>query len=450
MPNGDIVPLNTPDLTLCWVLDGSRFDFPDDHVEVGPDFSALGSLTTNLQEKDSKTCISSFHGFGIDGIPMLDPHGLVFTSGGWKADTATTIWDHFELINGSNNIGQTSDNFQSIRSYALTKQLLQISIHPQGWLQYDSETALPGLRASTEDSGFDWWANATGSCPFSNFSGLSTTLDAAQYEPIQATPNPTDSQQVLEFGVPEYISRARFALGNMSGEAFAPGELPYNSTMWLNGSAISLPAPFVDVGHGCRGNSGFGSLGNCVCYKGAPISLDLLSEGRAICNTAPGYVWGFSSFLVKSGLGLEAGWMACCLICYWYLSLRSGLVRKKMMRTAGAMRFSLESSEAVCELEKSAPELSEDGLKARLKSVNVGYRPAGTSVLEKHGGLRYRVVAGLGCEERVEREAGVMDIADRKINEFGGWMKETWRQRKPTDAEVYEDINWDIYQRRRL
>lgn len=110
MPDGEIVPLNTHDLALCWVLDGNRLDLPDDLVEIGPDFSALGSLTTSSDDAASKTCIEKHDDY------YKEPYDLVYASGGWKIDTATTIWDHFGLINGSNNIGQTSENFQSIRS----------------------------------------------------------------------------------------------------------------------------------------------------------------------------------------------------------------------------------------------------------------------------------------------------------------------------------------------
>lgn len=264
---------------------------------------------------------------------------------------------------------------------------------------------------------------------FRDFSGLNPSLDAAQVVSPQATPIPADSQLALEFEVPEQMSWAHFSLGNVSGEALLPGQMPYNSTIWLNGSAISLSAPFVDIGHNCSGNNGFASLGNCVCYKGQPISLELLGEGRAICNTAPGYVWGFSSYLVRLGLAFEATWMACCFTCYLWLSLRSGLVRQKIMRSAGPVKFALEFAEALREIEHAAPELSEDGLMARLDEIDVGYRRPNT--LGEHQQLRHRVVA-----KREERP-----------KDLNNWVDETWRRRKPTDEEVYEDLNWQIYQR---
>lgn len=316
-------------------------------------------------------------------------------------------------------------------------------MNPQGWITNGPEVALTAEVAEQSGIKFDWWAGTNGSCTFRNLTSsrprLRPSIDAAQLVSPQRTPIPADLQFALEFDVPENMSKAHFSLANVSGELLPPGEMPYNSTLWpngsaislppgqmpynstlwLNGSAISLPAPFIDFGHGCSSNNILGSLGNCICYKGKPISLDLLSEGRAICNTAPGYVWGFSRNLLRLGLAFEAAWMACCLICYLWLSRHGRLVSKKSMRSAGPMQFALEFSEAVCEIEETAAELSEDALKARLKGVNVGYRTP--SVTGEHGGLRHRVVAGL--------------------------TRETWKRQEPTDEEVYEDLNWHIYER---
>lgn len=298
-----------------------------------------------------------------------------------------------------------------------------------------------------DDTRLDWWAGTNGTCTFRNLTSsrpiLRSSLNAAQMVPPQNRPDAAYSPLKLKFDGPEIMSAAYFSLGNLSGESLPPGLMPYNSTLWLNGSAISLDPPFIDFGHDCSGNNGFGSLGNCICYKGQPISLDLLGEERAICNTAPGYVWGFSSYLVQVGLALEATYMACCLVCYLWLSLRSGLVGKKAMRNAGPMKFALEFSEAVYDVEQAAAELSESRLQAKLQGINVGYRLP--SAPGKHEGLRHRVVAGL---EREEREIDVMDRGIREVEaEVNDWVENTWRRPKPTNREVYEDLNWRIYER---
>lgn len=118
MPDGNIVTLNTPDLTLCWVLDGSRFNSTDDHIETGPDFSALGSLTTSFKYAKTKPCLdlATYTGNPLEHNNQYTHGKLIYTSGGWKLDKTTTIWDHFGTVNGSKNIAQSSDNFQSIRA----------------------------------------------------------------------------------------------------------------------------------------------------------------------------------------------------------------------------------------------------------------------------------------------------------------------------------------------
>lgn len=115
MPDADIVPLNTRDLALCWVLDGSRLNMTGDHIEMGPDFSAIGSLVNPLAYTDKKHCINGSTNGNINPTDLRN-RSLVYTSGGWKVDTTTTVWDHFGLSNGSNNIGDSSENFQSIRA----------------------------------------------------------------------------------------------------------------------------------------------------------------------------------------------------------------------------------------------------------------------------------------------------------------------------------------------
>lgn len=118
MPDGNIITLNTPDLTLCWVLDGSRFNSTEDHIENGPDFSALGSLTTSFTYAKTKPCLdlATYTGNPVESYNKFTRGKLVYTSGGWKLDKTTTIWDHFGTVNGSKNIAQSSANFQSIRA----------------------------------------------------------------------------------------------------------------------------------------------------------------------------------------------------------------------------------------------------------------------------------------------------------------------------------------------
>lgn len=276
-----------------------------------------------------------------------------------------------------------------------------------------------------------------------------------------------------------------------------PGVLPYNSTIWLDDSPVSLAAPFLDVGYKCSGNTAFTKLGNCVCYKGEPISLDVLSAERAICNTAPGYVWGFSSYLTRLGLILEAVWMACCLICYIRLSLRSDLVNKEPIRTAGTMRLALDCSESIRnDIGPEADSLSESDLAKRLKEFKISYdilnsersedttyrvtsreRPRGFEgrYLEELARWEDKIVEKLEPWEGIvpkklapwegrlakklapwddrfdsinERVDPVSDSMNRTFNRATTYMKEKYgsMKRLPAELEVYEDLNWRVYQ----
>jgi hypothetical protein len=41
MPDGSLEPVDSPNLSLCWVLDGDRFEHGEDYIEEGPNFEAL-------------------------------------------------------------------------------------------------------------------------------------------------------------------------------------------------------------------------------------------------------------------------------------------------------------------------------------------------------------------------------------------------------------------------
>lgn len=180
---------------------------------------------------------------------------------------------------------------------------------------------MPAEVVWSNSTSLDWWSDKTETCTFRNLTssrpGLRSSIKAAQIVSPQTRPIPVDLKLALEFNVPENMSQAHFLLGNVSGESLLPGEMPYNSTLWLNGSAMSVPASFVDIGHGCSGNNGFVSLGICICYRGQPIPLELVSEERALCNTAPGHVWVSQAFC--SGWGSPSrlpGWLAASFAIY--------------------------------------------------------------------------------------------------------------------------------------
>lgn len=181
--------------------------------------------------------------------------------------------------------------------------------------------ALPAEVGEPNGISLDWWAGTNGTCTFRNLTSsgpsLRSSFDAAQIVSPQTTPMPADLELALGFDVPENMSRVYFSLGNVSGESLPPGEMPYNSTLWLNGSAISLSAPFLDVGHGCSGNNGSAAWATASATKGnRSLWTYLVKKGRYATrhrgtsgvSRAPYSGWGSPSRL--------HGWLAALFAIY--------------------------------------------------------------------------------------------------------------------------------------
>jgi hypothetical protein len=93
-----------------------------------------------------------------------------------------------------------------------------------------------------------------------------------------------------------------------------PGIVPYNSTLWFNGTGYELSAPFLNADRAC---SWFGDpLGSCLCYDDNPIYTDwrtnLTGANMKCINDNNSYIWGFSSFICLIGLALEIWWIFGC------------------------------------------------------------------------------------------------------------------------------------------
>ncbi|KAI1379463.1 hypothetical protein F4677DRAFT_333655 [Hypoxylon crocopeplum] len=476
MPDGEIIQLNSEHLALCWVLDSSRLGLPTDrpYVEIGPDFSSIQSLAQPYKYTDSQFCFNiSAQAAGGDNQHFMAKH-LEYTAGGWKIDTTTTIWDHLGDYSGQGDHPEISRNFANIRAYALTAQLLQISLNPTGWIYNGPNTSLhSALYTDSRYEKLNWWSTALLGCTSANFNSLFPSLEALQYEgPSQSThpPNP-ETADLAPFNESNFEKTYWSQFTFNASISLDPGVIPYNSTIWLNGSSIPLTAPFLDVGFNCSNNTAFASLGNCVCYEGTPISLELLSDEKAICNTAPGYVWGFSSSLTRLGLVLEAVWMVCCFLSYLLLSHRSRIIKKDPIRTAGTMRLAFDCSESARhDLGVEVDYLTEKELANKLKGFKISYEVLES---EQNKGMRYRVVSGREVKgfrhkhdehlARLDKKLSRLDKAfvpinervdpisdhmNKKVDQVSAYVKERYGNTDSiaTDFEVYEDLNWRIYQ----
>ncbi|KAI1751603.1 hypothetical protein F4782DRAFT_180227 [Xylaria castorea] len=483
MPGGDIVPLNSEDLSLCWVLDPTRPELPmsTPHIEDGPKFSTIFSAQPSSSHTKSDVCLNEYD----QGSEYSYKYDLRYDISGWivkpwSPSVRNTIWSFLEGTKRT-----SSENFMNIQRYALTRQFLQIGLDVKNWALFGWETDLgKSVMKREEPVTFDWWEKAESStepqCKNVSRDGLYPILRAVtleepgellptQYEPISVNSRPYNEST---------LGTAYWSLFTLDQSVRpGPGIVPYNSTIRLHGRPITLDAPFLDVGFNCSSypdSSPFNSLGNCVCYKGQPISLSVLNDDRAICVTAPGYVWGFSGYLARVGLILEAVWMASCFVAYPWLLYRGKLLHTEPAKSAKAMRLILDCSEAVRkDVGTDTERLREEQLVQRLKNIRIGYR---TDVDD--GGLRYRVESGLiakGFSERYtdatfQIETKISQGAERfetVLNKYVPVIRrmeshpvhdtmnerldrgiEGWKsyllagKRRPTENEVYEDVNW--------
>ncbi|KAI0445077.1 hypothetical protein F4803DRAFT_571868 [Xylaria telfairii] len=488
MPDGDIVPLNSGNLSLCWVLDPTRSELPitTPHIEVGPNFSALLSARPPASDPESNTCLNISDSHSGSNFRHSGKYNLQYDFSGWRVKSTysntweSTIWSFLEGMNKTN-----SENFINIQRYALTRQFLQIGLDTQGWVDFGWETSFDKFVNETNELvTLKWWndtkASTKSQCQPISWHGLYPTLRAVTLEPeeLHSTQNSpvVDSRAYNE----STLGIAYWSLFNLNRSVqLGPGIIPYNSTIQFDGKSIALDAPFLDIGFNCSfhpNSTTFNSLGNCVCYKGQPISLGLLSDDRAICNTAPGYVWGFSSYLARVGLILEAVWMASCLVAYPWLLCESKLLHTEPLKSAKVMRLLLDCSEAVQKDVGTHTEgLHEKEIAQKLKNIRIGYRTD-----QHEGKLRYRIESGLSTKgfserhadrifqietkisQRAERFETALDKTVPMLNRIGNHavhkrMNEWFDgaiaflksyassgKRQPTPNEVYEDLNWRI------
>ncbi|KAK8137264.1 hypothetical protein PG984_005204 [Apiospora sp. TS-2023a] len=450
MPDTEVIPLNSPHLSLCWVLDDTRLELDSRLVETGPSFANVGGLTKDLTPGKVKDPNETELCFKENKYRNQSLH---YTASGWRWDSITTIWDYVALTNETDSIENSSFNFKSIRDYALTAQTLRIAITGHHWQQEagpqnTTVEAVKNLKQNREAVPASWWANLAGPCridsmPFSG-AGLASSIELPRYS--------SDKGSILDTNITfppfngTYLDRAswnRF-VHNDSSSRDTLRALPYNSTIWLNGTAIHLEAPFLDVGVDCYRPSVFTGLCNCVCYKGNPIPLDYISKKQAICRAVPGAVWGFSTFLTRLGLFLEASWLATCALCDGIFLGFSGMLRKELIWTTSTRRAALAFSRVVQDAKgEGSDQLSEKELASRLKGMRFGYPRQSGPCQDADDDVDVSEIRLMANPPN--REDGLTDITNAGVEKASRQMRDTFRKRKPTESEVYEDLNWRLY-----
>lgn len=166
--------------------------------------------------------------------------------------------------------------------------------------------------------------------------------------------------------------------------------VPYNSTLWWNGSAIPLEAPFLDLPARVEDCNWFGPSGMCVCYRDALLTSDFRDENNLICISEDGYVWGFSSVITLVGMILEVCWIVGCFGMWLDLHINCNLFRmnrrgsgvvRNILDVGGAIRHDLggdtgayENRDLLKELEKLPPvgyEVDDSGQQGRISIVSM-------------------------------------------------------------------------------
>lgn len=159
--------------------------------------------------------------------------------------------------------------------------------------------------------------------------------------------------------------------------------LPYNSTIWYNRTGIPLQAPFLEFEQGCRWSSS--PLGECICYKGKPVTEDFRVESQLVCTSEERYYWGFSSFFAFIGLGLEIVW--CLVVAYLLSSSTQDSTLLRMGRpTVGSVRNILDIAEVInTELGDNTCLYRDHELKRELSQCP----PVGYTITERKEGVKH-------------------------------------------------------------
>ncbi|KAH6847772.1 hypothetical protein B0I37DRAFT_445965 [Chaetomium sp. MPI-CAGE-AT-0009] len=356
--SGSWVASDNDTLRLCWSLDPKRLSpLPADGVVLGPKF---GSVFQSFSDLDA-------------------------VSGTGK------MWDSYHKIAGG-----MSDDFNNIYSYARSRFTMQSFLG-----DFVSESSQEGGKLGEvpqwnrfidipfEDFNNRGFQNVEFSYNTSKqpseeklelplvvngwqFLGVGQDLSTSPEELVLVTYQPSEPHN---HGTTQFLE-ANFHLD--TSVPSTPDVIPYNSTVWYNGTKIALQAPFLDLGSKSCSWSG-SLLGECICYEGKPLTEDFRLDSNRLCIGSDQYMWGFSRSLLFIGLTLEAIWCFVCLILHLLSTQRSNLVRQGRP-TVGVIRTILDLSEALNR--DLGPDTSWYTEKELEKKIS-GHHPVGYTIWDK-------------------------------------------------------------------
>ncbi|GAW20456.1 hypothetical protein ANO14919_099620 [Xylariales sp. No.14919] len=327
-------------------------------ADVVPAYDILGIGAFVPKDSDRlKTCwsVSDLNrvGPGLNN-PILGPK-FSQAYGGWENIGDKKEFQRLKMRTVSPAV-ETSEAFTNLYAYAIAKETF-FRRHDR-----DSERELTQLN---QTSGADTWYdnncynngietgtgyNFTAECKSKQ---LYTSVHGWQYAGLGQKEKENLSPDTRDEENPKDESRAEpnnsdYVPYNTSflldTEIIAEEHLvPYNSTIWWNGTRVPLNAPFLDFGANCQWFKG--SLGLCLCLDGKVISKDFRTSDQ-ICLNDTGYIWGFSGTVLLLALALEAAWLLLCSLMWCAVLAKSQLV--KLHRPgAGVIRSVLDIAGAI-------------------------------------------------------------------------------------------------------
>lgn len=158
--------------------------------------------------------------------------------------------------------------------------------------------------------------------------------------------------------------------------------VPYNSTLWINNTAIPFSAPFLKFSRSCSWFST--TLDLCICHQDTPLLQDWRTDDNLACLNEDGYIWGFSVILVFVGLVLEGCWIIGCFGMWLDATINSQLVNSNRPGT-GTIRNIIDIGSSLSrDLGAATGAYSNGELKKALKTCPpVGY------AVEERGGFEH-------------------------------------------------------------
>ncbi|KAK8099575.1 uncharacterized protein PG998_012816 [Apiospora kogelbergensis] len=319
------VSLRSSEFTLCWVLDDAR-------------------VTHSGEQRVIK---------GPQAIEALTIHH----------DKPGQIWIEAEKLKALETpIGNDMDEFMDIWSYFVTKATLLALLHPVAMYGFKTtqDLDLENINEMQNDVFNSSRINmfGDGQTLFDGFWASLTSISNIGGWQMEHAPRIAPEQRVnfgfLNSTTNVSAKKARFFRSNTTATnttnhlrySSAISNLPYNSTIWLGGEQIQLPAPFLDASQPCSSWLRDNDMGFCLCINGNPVNERFDNVHFSGCISDTGYSWGFASQILGVALAFELVWIATTWMMWTWANQRSALVSMHRPGT-GTLRNILDTAEAI-------------------------------------------------------------------------------------------------------